>query len=359
MVKQVSSPLSTTSSSYKHLVKNYNLTNRVITLRNGSTIAGFSAQKPDRIRGQEFNMLAMDEFQDYYFTTKVDEVAGVALRGKKDGVPNITLMTGTPKPYQKLRDLAATKSKSFKLIRGTTKANLDNLAEGYLRRIQEKYKGNNRLIQQELEGKVLDEVEGALWSRPNIEQASVKVNRCRPVKDMDIIVLGLDPAGGGGDRVGMVVVGAMMREPPAYYILDDGTCNYDKGGRWIKRLADLWDKWKPSVLVVEKNFGGNLSIDALRGGWTGSTPWDYIAVEEVQARQGKLLRAQPIAWQYQEGLVKHRVARAGQFEELEEQMLTYTGSRNEPSPDNLDAMVHAMTYLVKRASFGKVSVMNI
>jgi len=53
------------------------------------------------------------------------------------------------------------------------------------------------------------------------------------------------------------------------------------------------------------------------------------------------VRAEPVADLYERGLVHH----VGEFLELEDQMCTWTNEAGEPSPNNMDALVWALTYL--------------
>ena len=57
-----------------------------------------------------------------------------------------------------------------------------------------------------------------------------------------------------------------------------------------------------------------------------------------------MTRAEPIAALYEKGVVHH----AGVFRELEEQMATFVPG--EPSPDRVDAAVHALAELHARAA---------
>ena len=64
----------------------------------------------------------------------------------------------------------------------------------------------------------------------------------------------------------------------------------------------------------------------------------------VRASRGKFLRAEPVAALYEQG----RVAHAGRFRELEDQMCDFgpDGLSSGRSPDRLDALVWALTALM-------------
>lgn len=61
----------------------------------------------------------------------------------------------------------------------------------------------------------------------------------------------------------------------------------------------------------------------------------------VHAKNGKELRASPVAQRYEQ----RRVVHAGVFTLLEEQQLTWRPQIDKDSPDRLDALVHGVTYL--------------
>jgi len=70
-------------------------------------------------------------------------------------------------------------------------------------------------------------------------------------------------------------------------------------------------------------------------------------VKLVSASRGKTARAEPVAARFEKGLAKL----AGRFPELEDELagLTFAGGYEGPgrSPDRADAMVWAMTELLK------------
>jgi len=60
----------------------------------------------------------------------------------------------------------------------------------------------------------------------------------------------------------------------------------------------------------------------------------------ITAKQGKRLRAEPVAALYEQGRISH----VGAFDELEDQMTTWLPDSG-LSPDRLDALVHGLTEL--------------
>ena len=88
-------------------------------------------------------------------------------------------------------------------------------------------------------------------------------------------------------------------------------------------------------IVAEVNNGGDLVERIIR------TVDNNIPYTAVRASRGKMVRAEPIAALYEQ----HKVYHVGLFPDLEDQMISYTGERNQASPDRMDALVWALTDL--------------
>ncbi len=73
------------------------------------------------------------------------------------------------------------------LTRAPTEANKANLAASFLEEVRARYRGT-RLGRQELDGELLEDAEGALWSSPGLKGAVDKV------PEFDRIVVAIDPA---------------------------------------------------------------------------------------------------------------------------------------------------------------------
>jgi hypothetical protein len=71
----------------------------------------------------------------------------------------------------------------------------------------------------------------------------------------------------------------------------------------------------------------------------------HAPVQIISASRGKVLRAEPVSALYEQGLVHH----VGRFAVLEDQLCAFTtqGYRGEGSPDHADALVFAITDMLK------------
>lgn len=108
---------------------------------------------------------------------------------------------------------------------------------------------------------------------------------------------------------------------------------------WAQKVADAAAQHGGTgrtVIVAETNFGGDMVAQTLY------RHANQFAIREVRASDSKIARAQPVSLLYKQGRVHH----IGVFPELEDEMTTFTAESNE-SPNRLDALVWAMTELMK------------
>jgi phage terminase large subunit-like protein len=238
--------------------------------------------------------------------------------------------------------------------------------------------GGTRIGAQELDGVLLEDVEGALWTREVIERARVASilpgtgrwqleeltegahGRAastvgplhhpsdgpppRPGEDFDRIVVGVDPpagAGEGSDACGIVVCGSRGE---ALYVLEDATVRGLSPEGWASRVAAAAARWDTAQVVAEANNGGAMVASVLQAAVVG------LRVRLVHASRGKSARAEPVALKFEAG----KAFFAGEFPELEAELggMVAGGGYEGPgrSPDRADAMVWAMTVLSETRS---------
>ena len=211
--------------------------------------------------------------------------------------------------------------------------NAGNLAPSFMKAIVDRYAGT-RLGRQELNAEMLDDVQGALWSRDMLDSTRVK-----DAPEMRRVVIAVDPsgtAGGGeGDDIGIVAAGIGM--DGRGYVLGDYSCNLSPEG-WARRVAEVYSMHRADRVIAERNFGGAM-VEAVIRASDGTLP-----VKMVTASRGKVARAEPIAALYEQGRIGH----VGGFPPLEDQMcaMTPAGYVGEGSPDRADALVWALTELM-------------
>jgi phage terminase large subunit-like protein len=214
------------------------------------------------------------------------------------------------------------------VIRGSTFDNAANLAPSALTELKLRYE-NTRLGRQELYGEILDNVEGALWTREMIELARVET-----APPLVRVVIGVDPAvtsSDTSDETGIIAAG--ITSDGNYYILDDKSLRASPDA-WARAAVNLYHERSADKIIAETNNGGDMIIMLMK------QVDPSIAVKKVTATRGKQLRAEPISSLYEQGRVHH----VGYFEQLEMQMCEWTPLSSE-SPDRLDALVWALTEL--------------
>lgn len=191
-------------------LREYNRTFGEIFLTNRSRIKLFSGEEPDRLRGPQFHGGWFDELAAFKYPDTWDQYQ-FALRL---GTHPQTVVTTTPRPTKLIKDLI-TRDKVV-VVRGSTFDNAKNLAPSALAELKLRYE-NTRLGRQELYGEILDDVEGALWTRQMIETA--RVTKSPPLVR---IVVAIDPAvtsNADSDETGIVAAG--LTADGHYYVLDD------------------------------------------------------------------------------------------------------------------------------------------
>ena len=312
---------------------------RSLVWPNGNTAILFSADEPDQLRGPNFHYAWGDEFAawknipDSSGLTAFDNLRIATRLGSH---PQICLTT-TPKRVDSVRALlkeAEERPKEVVITRGKTSDNQGNLSEAYISAIYGIYDGT-RLARQELSGEMLDDVEGALWDQGMLDtwrSASVPIGA--PLR-----VVGVDPtvADSPGDECGIIVAqctGDRDLFKRQAWVIEDATI---KGSpkEWAERVVDTARKWGAPV-VAEKNQGGALIRGAIH------QIDSKIPVYEVWSKQGKALRAEPVALAYEQGRVHH----LGFFAELESQMTQWVPGETKKSPDRVDALVLALTAML-------------
>jgi phage terminase large subunit-like protein len=306
------------------VIRNWNRSMGEIILTNGSKIKLFSAEEPDRLRGPQHHGAWCDELAAWEDPDAWDQL----MFGLRLGDRPRTVVTTTPRPVALLKNLI--NRDTTYITRGNTFENAKNLAATALLELQARYAGT-RLGRQELEGELLEDVEGALWSRSWIENTRIKTEQ---LPSLYRIVVAIDPAvtsGEDSDETGIVIAGAT--NDGHFYVLEDATMKGTPDS-WGKRAVQGYKDWKADRIVAEVNNGGDMVVMVLQ------QVDKFVPVTKVHATRGKRMRAEPISALYEQGRVHH----VGSFTKLEDQMVSWTPESND-SPDRLDALVWSLTEL--------------
>jgi predicted phage terminase large subunit-like protein len=295
-------------------------------LLNGSRIKCFSGDEPDRLRGSQHHGAWVDEYAAFRYPDAFDQLQF----GLRLGQHPRTIITTTPRPKPFIRSILNRKDGSVVITNGSTFDNSDNLAPSALAELLARYDGT-RLGRQELYGELLEDVEGALWTLQLIEQ-----HRLKEAPQLVRTVVAVDPSvTDTGDETGIVVAGRDSQQKG--YVLADYSIR-GTPDQWARRVIEAYDQHEADSIVVEVNQGGQMIGQVLR------TIRPNLPIREVRATKGKQVRAEPISALYEQGRIHH----VGVFEELEEQLTTWTPDAPK-SPDRLDALVWAFTELIQHS----------
>lgn len=312
----------------------YEPSKRRVTWENGAMVTLFSADEPERLRGPQHEFIWADEIVAW----RRPETWDLALFGLRLPTrPPKAFISTTPKPKRLILDLM--KDPSTVMTRGSTYSNRANLAEKFFQKIVTKFEGT-RLGQQELMGVVLEESEGALWSREMIDKTRVP---CIPLRDDFYflrIVVAVDPAitaNATSDETGIVVVG-LGNDKHAYILADvSGTM---MPGAWAKKVVDTAVLWQADAVIAEGNQGGEMVRHTIQSEINTRRGAVSLPIEIVHASRGKVARAEPISALHEQGKV-HFVGSS--MTELEDQLCVWEPLSGDGSPDRLDAMVWGVT----------------
>lgn len=310
----------------------YTISNRRVTWPNGAIATLYNATEPDQLRGPQHDGAWCDELAKWQYC---QETWDQLQFGMRLGENPRSIITTTPRPLPIIRKMLG--DTSIFVTRGSTFDNAANMPASFLREIEDKY-GGTRLGRQELEGEILEDIPGALWTRTSIDESRVKPE---DLPDLERVYVAVDPATSsheGSDETGIVVVG-LARDADGYargYVLADGSL---KGTpeEWARKAVSLYREFSADKIVAEKNQGGQM-VESVLKSVDRSVP-----VELVHASRGKYVRAEPVAALYEQLRVHH----AGRFDRLEDQMCLFSVDNirdtNTGSPDRVDALVWGMT----------------
>lgn len=299
---------------------------------NGAEARLYSAFDPERLRGPQFDAVWADELAKW---PKAQETWDMMQFGLRLGKKPRACVTTTPKNIEILKDLLA--RSSTVQTHASTQDNRAYLADGFLEEVQERYAGT-RLGRQELEGVMLADVDGALWTSARLE--GCRVNKA---PQLDRIVVAVDPPAGASaksDACGIVVAGIVSQGPVSdwkIYVLEDASVQGVSPNEWAAAGIAAMDRHGADRLVAEVNQGGAM-VETIVRSIDPAVPY-----RGVHATRGKAMRAEPVAALYEQGRVRHAFGLGA----LEDEMcqMTAEGYAGTGSPDRVDALVWALTDL--------------
>ena len=302
---------------------------RRLEWKNGAVAQIFSAEEPESLRGPQFDAAWCDELCKWRYAEETFDMLQFGLRL---GLQPRQVITTTPRPIALLKRLIADPSTA--LSKMPTRDNAYNLAPTFLQSVVERYAGT-RLGRQELDGEIVEQIEGSLFPRVLLEAAHVQ-----EAPALQRIVVAIDPpasARDGANACGIVAAGSGVDD--RIYVLADESAAGLSPLEWAGRAIALYRRLEADRIVVEVNQGGDM-VRAVLAEIDRDVP-----LLEVRATRAKHIRAEPVAALYEQGRVKH----AGQFPVLEDEMAGFgrDGLAAGRSHDRVDALVWAITALLR------------
>jgi len=205
------------------LIKAHNKSDLVIEMYNCvggvSSIRGFTAEKPERLRGPQNARLWCDELAAWQY----DDVWDMAMLGLRLGERPQVLWTTTPKPRDLVRKLVAKKPGRV-IVTGSTYDNRANLPDVFFDQLAQ-YE-QTTLGRQELHGELLDPEESAIVKRSHFRLWP----HDKPLPRFELVVMSLDTAfteattdkrSGDADPTACTVWGVFQHEKRANVMLLD------------------------------------------------------------------------------------------------------------------------------------------
>lgn len=299
----------------------------------GAQATLYSAGEPDSLRGPQHSHAWCDEIAKWDLSANSAEQCWDNLvLGLRLGDRPRLVATTTPRAVPLLKRLLA--NGEVVVTRGSTYDNAANLPTRFMRAVRREY-GRSLLGRQELEGELLADIEGALWTRGLLESCREAAASSPPCR----VVVGVDPpASDRGDACGIIV--CALGEDGVGRVLADASVARASPERWARAVAQASAAWAADRVVAEANQGGAMVESVLRAADVA------MPVKLVHASHGKAVRAEPVAALYEAGRVRH----AGQFPQLEDELCGFLagGDYQGPgrSPDRADALVWAISELM-------------
>lgn len=295
--------------------------------RSGAQAFCYSGENPDALRGPQHSHAWGDELAKWAYP---QESWDMLMMGLRLGQQPRALVTTTPRPISLLRALRA--AADTVTVTGRTQDNR-MLPDAFISAMTADY-GGTRLGRQELDGELIEDLVGALWTRALMEEC-----RVRTLPPLVRVVVAVDPcASVGGDACGIVAVA--LGSDGLGYVLEDATVSGVGPEGWARAVAACAARHGADRVVAEANNGGAMVKSVLIAADAA------LPVRLVHASRGKVARAEPVAALYEGGRVRH----LGAFPALEDELcgLITGGGYEGPgrSPDRADALVWGLSELM-------------
>jgi len=307
---------------------------RKLVWPNGSYATTYSADEPDQLRGPQHSFAWADERAAWQYDDAWDQLSFGLRIAPAPGVEPQCIVTTTPRNTKAVKELLA--DPSTVVTNGKMYDNRDHLAPRFIREIERRYAGT-RLGLQEIDGEVVDDIDGALWKRKWIDDGRVV-----KYPSLKRIVVAVDPPASSPEtsdnpaECGIVVVGLGI-DDHAYVLADYSTVGTPD--EWASASLAAYSKHQADLIVGEVNNGGDMVGHTIKMA-AKLAGMGHIPYEAIRASRGKMIRAEPVSTIYKNQHAHH----VGVLPDLEFQQCNWVPG--ERSPDRLDAVVWGITKLM-------------
>ena len=221
-----------------HRAPKYEPSLRRLSWDNGATATLYSAGEPEALRGPQHSHAWCDELG------KWEDTNGQARRtwenlmlGLRVGDAPRIMVTTTPRTVPLVRKLLGqTLDGQVIVTRGSTLENRAHLPRRFIEDVTREFAGTT-LGRQELDGEMIEDLPGALWTRALLEAC-----REAAAPPMTRVVVAVDPpASAHGDACGIVVCG--LGDDRIARVLADASVEKASPERWARAVAEAARVW--------------------------------------------------------------------------------------------------------------------
>lgn len=298
-----------------------------VTWPNGAQAKIFGAytkQDPERLRaGGNRCMAWLEEIAAWRYLAECWKHVRLGLL--RLGPHPHAIASTTPRSRPTVKALIAMSTATESITRATTADN-PNLPVQIREALYREYAGT-RLGQQELEGEMIDDVIGALWSSDLIEEYRVRPDDV-PAERLRVM-LAVDPSWGTtNDEVG--IIAGFLGPDNHVYVLED-LSGVHTPAEWGELVARAYERLEADRVIAEGNFQGEQVRLVMKSAYQDTKI--QVNFSLVHASRGKVLRAEPVVGLYEQGRVHH----VGRLAGLEHQMTHWVPPRNADGEGGMDA----------------------
>lgn len=318
----------------------------VLRWPNGSRARLFGAYRREDVeRLRAGGNSHIDWYEELAAWHELDDAWDQARFGLRGGLEPKTIVTTTPKPWPRYLWLTGEPQEGYPdcppiLLRHATIDDNPFLPPSTRQELYDTY-GGTQLGEQELYGRVVRDVRGALWKQREIDADRLTVKAfLERIERGELrilrVVVAVDPPGG---RTEAGILAVAKGDDRRGYVIEDASL---RGGPdlWVPALVSLYDRREANLIVAEINYGGDMVEYTIQSEQRGAGR-RILPVKVIHASRGKAVRAEPVANLYR----KHLMVHVGNFPKLEGEQTTWVPDEGRPSPNRMDAVVWAATEL--------------